>query len=46
MLYQWERPYLFSHAKFDEAFGKQDVLPHREAVRETVKWFREHPAPK
>lgn len=45
MLYQWERPYRFSHAKFDKAFGKGDVLPHREAVRETVKWFREHPAP-
>ena len=44
MLYQWERPYLFSHAKFDKAFGASDVLPHREAIRETVAWFREHPA--
>ena len=46
MLYQWERPYHLSHAKFDKAFGASDVTPHREAIRETVKWFREHPAAK
>jgi hypothetical protein len=43
MLYQWERPYLFNHDKFDRAFGKGAVTPHREAIRETVKSFREHP---
>ena len=43
MLYQWERPYHFSHDKFERAFGKQPVTSHRDAVRETVKWFREHP---
>jgi hypothetical protein len=38
--------YRFSHAKFDKAFGPTEVLPHREAIRQTVQWFREHPAPK
>jgi len=42
MLYQWERPYHFNHDKFERAFGKQPVTSHREAVRETMKWFREH----
>jgi len=41
MLYQWERPYHFNHDKFERAFGKQPVTSHRDAVRETVKWFRE-----
>jgi len=43
MLYQWERPYHFNHDKFERAFGKQPVTSHRDAVRETVKWFRENP---
>ena len=42
LLYQWEKPYVFSHAKFERAFGA-DVTPHREAVRRTVDWFRCHP---
>ena len=42
LLYQWEKPYVFSHAKFERAFGA-DVTPHREAVRRTVDWFRRHP---
>jgi nucleoside-diphosphate-sugar epimerase len=43
LLYQWERPYLFSHAKFERAFGAE-VTPHERAVHETVAWFRAHPA--
>lgn len=42
LLYQWEQPYLFSHAKFEQAFGT-DVTPHREAIKQTVAWFRQHP---
>jgi len=42
MLYQWEKPYRFNHAKFERAFGAE-VTPHREAVRQTVDWFRRHP---
>lgn len=45
MLYQWEQPYLVSHAKFERAFGKDAVAvtPHEEAVKQTVDWFRAHP---
>jgi nucleoside-diphosphate-sugar epimerase len=42
LLYQWEKPYRFSHAKFERAFGL-DVTPHKQAVRETVNWFRQNP---
>jgi nucleoside-diphosphate-sugar epimerase len=42
LLYQWEKPYRFNHAKFERAFGAE-VTPHREAVRRTVDWFRHHP---
>lgn len=44
MLYQWERPYLFSHAKFERAFGPVTVTPHEQAVAATVDWFRKNPA--
>jgi nucleoside-diphosphate-sugar epimerase len=43
MLYQWERPYHFNHDRFDKAFGAGQFTPHREAIRETVAWFRAHP---
>jgi nucleoside-diphosphate-sugar epimerase len=39
MLYEWERPYVVDHSKFERAFGAV-TTPHREAVRETVAWFR------
>jgi nucleoside-diphosphate-sugar epimerase len=39
MLYEWERPYVVDHARFARAFGAA-TTPHREAVRETVAWFR------
>ncbi len=43
MLYQWERPYHFSHAKFDKAFGPGQFTPHRDAIAETVRWFQDNP---
>ena len=43
MLYQWEHPYIFSHAKFERAFGAE-VTPHERAVAATVAWFTAHPA--
>ena len=42
MLYEWERPYVVDHSKFERAFGAP-ATPHREAIRETVAWFRAHP---
>jgi len=46
MQYQWQRPYVFGFDKFAKAFGAGDVTPHRDAVRETVAWFRAHPQKK
>lgn len=42
LLYQWDRPYVFSHAKFEKAFGAE-VTPHERAVAATVAWFQAHP---
>ena len=42
LLYQWERPYVFSHAKFERAFGAE-VTPHERGVAATVAWFQAHP---
>lgn len=41
-VYQFVTPWLVDHSKYERAFGV-DVTPHRDAVRETVAWFREHP---
>ncbi len=41
-VYQYVNPWLVDHSKYERAFGA-DVTPHREAVRETVAWFTEHP---
>jgi len=42
LLYQWDRPYVFDHRKFERAFGAQ-VTPHERAVAATVAWFQAHP---
>jgi nucleoside-diphosphate-sugar epimerase len=42
LLYQWERPFQFGHAKFERAFGAE-VTPHERAVAATVAWFQAHP---
>jgi len=39
MMYEWDRPYVVDHAKFERAFGAP-VTPHAEAIRDTVAWFR------
>jgi hypothetical protein len=47
LLYQWEMPYLFDHSKFAAAFPDAvQTTPHREAIRETLTWFKAHPKPK
>ena len=40
--YQFQTPWLVDHTKFEKAFGIH-TTPHREAVRKTVAWFKEHP---
>jgi nucleoside-diphosphate-sugar epimerase len=43
LMYQFEKPYIVDSSKFERAFGVK-ATPLREAVRETVAWFRAHPA--
>ncbi len=41
-LEQFERPYIVDSSKFERTFGMQPT-PMREAVHETVAWFKSHP---
>jgi nucleoside-diphosphate-sugar epimerase len=40
MLYELEEPFVVDHSKFEQAFGEQ-ATPLREAIRGTVRWYRE-----
>jgi nucleoside-diphosphate-sugar epimerase len=40
MLYEFEEPFMVDHSKFERAFGEQ-ATPLREAIRGTVRWYRE-----
>lgn len=39
VLYQSERPWVVDHGKFERAFGAE-VTPHREAIAQTLEWYR------
>ncbi len=45
MLYEFERPYIVDSSKFERTFCLRPT-PMREAVRETVAWFKSHPQSK
>ena len=38
--YQFRRPFVIDSSKFERAFGRLELTPHREAVQRTVAWFR------
>jgi hypothetical protein len=38
--YQFRRPFVIDSSKFERAFGQLEPTPHREAVKQTVEWFR------
>ncbi len=42
MLYEFEEPFVVDSSKFTRTFGL-DGTPIREALRATVRWFRENP---
>ena len=42
-VYQFTTPWLVDTSKYERTFGKE-VTPHQDAVRETVAWFKDHPA--
>jgi nucleoside-diphosphate-sugar epimerase len=41
MAYEFEEPYIMDDSKFTRAFGGAPT-PHREAIRQTVAWFKAH----
>jgi nucleoside-diphosphate-sugar epimerase len=43
MLYQFERDFVVDSSRFEAAFGVQPT-PLPDAVRQTLEWFRQHPA--
>ena len=40
-LYQSERPFVMDHSKYARTFGSSPT-PHRQAITETLEWFRQH----
>jgi nucleoside-diphosphate-sugar epimerase len=40
ILYEFEEPFVVDDSKFEQAFGEQ-ATPLREAIRVTVRWYRE-----
>jgi nucleoside-diphosphate-sugar epimerase len=41
MLYEFEKPFVVDHSKFERAFGV-DVTSHREAIKETLAWYSQY----
>ena len=41
MMYEFEKPFIFDSSKFEKAFGMK-ATPIREAIRETVNWYKNH----
>jgi nucleoside-diphosphate-sugar epimerase len=42
-LYQFEAPFVMDSSKFTRAFGG-NFTPHRDAIKQTVIWYRQHGA--
>lgn len=42
LAYEFEQPYVVDHSKFVRAFGNI-ATPTRDAIQQTVEWFRQHP---
>ncbi|WP_309731242.1 SDR family oxidoreductase [Chamaesiphon sp. OTE_75_metabat_556] len=41
--YEFEQPFVVDHRKYERVFGSHST-PHREAIRKTISWFRDHHA--
>jgi nucleoside-diphosphate-sugar epimerase len=42
MMYEFEAPFIIDSSKFENTFGMR-ATPMREAIKETVAWYRSHP---
>jgi nucleoside-diphosphate-sugar epimerase len=45
MMYEFERSFIIDSSKFEKIFGVK-ATPIREAMRETVAWYKSHPEKK
>jgi nucleoside-diphosphate-sugar epimerase len=45
MMYEFEQPFVIDSSKFERSFG-MEATPIREAIRETVAWYKNHPEKK
>ena len=43
VFYQFDRPFVVDHSKFERAFGAQPT-PHRQAIKATVDWLQDEQA--
>ena len=41
MMYEFEKPFIVDSSKFERTFGVS-ATPHREAIRQTIEWYRKH----
>jgi len=42
MMYEFEQPFIVDSSKFEKIFGMK-ATPMKEAIKETVTWYRNHP---
>jgi nucleoside-diphosphate-sugar epimerase len=42
MMYEFEQPLIVDSSKFEKTFGMK-ATPMREAIKETVTWYKAHP---
>lgn len=45
MMYEFDQPFIVDSSKFEKAFDMK-ATPIKEAVKETVAWYKSHPKPK
>jgi nucleoside-diphosphate-sugar epimerase len=45
MMYEFEQPFIVDSSKFEKTFGMK-ATPMREAIKETVAWYKSHPEKK
>jgi nucleoside-diphosphate-sugar epimerase len=45
MMYEFEKPFIVDSSKFEKTFGIK-ATPMREAIKETVAWYKSHPLKK
>ena len=45
MMYEFEQPFIVDSSKFENTFGVK-ATPMREAIKETVAWYKSHPLKK